>query len=112
VSGAVTIRRAVAADARALERLAQLDCGRVPAGEVLVAEVGGELLAAVSVASGAVVADPFRRTADIVALLRVRAAQESSGDGRRPEPLRFLGVKRPSAARHQAPTQAADALTG
>jgi hypothetical protein len=42
---------------------------------VLVAEVDGQALAAISLADGAVIADPFHLTGDLVALLRVRAAQ-------------------------------------
>ena len=70
----IAIRRATAADAPALERLAALDSARAPQGDVLLAEVGGEPRAAVAIATGAAVADPFRPTADIVALLRLRAA--------------------------------------
>jgi hypothetical protein len=71
----VTIRRAYPDDEPALRRLAALDSAPAPAGEVLVAEVGGELHAAIAVADGAAVADPFRRTADLVELLRLRAAR-------------------------------------
>ena len=45
----------------------------VPAGELLVAETGDEVVAALSVDTGARVADPFRRTADVVDLLAYRA---------------------------------------
>ena len=71
----VTVRNATAADARALRRLAALDDRRLPAGPHLVAEVGGEIVAAVGVRARQVVADPFRRTADLVALLDLRASQ-------------------------------------
>ena len=70
----ITIRSARPADAPALGRLAALDSQRLPAGDLLVAEVCGELVAAYAPASERVVADPFRFTATIVALLRVRAA--------------------------------------
>jgi hypothetical protein len=71
----ITIRFAYPDDAEALARLAALDSNTVPAGPLLVAEVDGELWAAVSVASKAsVIADPFRHTAELVALLRERAA--------------------------------------
>jgi hypothetical protein len=55
-------------------RLAALDCARPPRAPVLVAEIGSEILAAVSMTDGQVVADPFRRTAEIVAIARLRAA--------------------------------------
>jgi len=69
------IRRAVAADETALLRLADLDSARRPAGDTVIAEQAGSLVAAVSLSDGASIADPFRPTADIVGLLRMRAAQ-------------------------------------
>jgi hypothetical protein len=71
----VTIRRAYPDDAAALVRLAALDCRRLPTGELLVAEVAGQLWAAVSISSNLAIADPFRPSAGLVRLLRVRAAQ-------------------------------------
>jgi hypothetical protein len=71
----VTIRRAYPDDATALAQLAALDCRRLPAGELLVAEVDGRLWAAVSVSSTVAIADPFRPSAGLVRLLRMRAAQ-------------------------------------
>ena len=69
----LTLRYAVAADAEALDRLAQLDSDRAPRGVVLVAEVPGELWAALSLDDGHAVADPFRPTGELVALLVERA---------------------------------------
>ena len=71
----ITLRLASPADAGRLGTLAQLDCARVPGGEVLIAEVDGRLRAALSVDGGDAIADPFHRTADVLALLRLRAAQ-------------------------------------
>ena len=72
----MTIRLALPADAAALRDLALLDSAPRPlAGDVLVAESAGALVAALSLDDGRAVADPFRPTADVVALLRVRAAQ-------------------------------------
>jgi hypothetical protein len=73
------MRRATAADSARIWELARLDDKRLPAGPFLVAEVAGEIEAAVSLSSGAVVANPFRLTADAVAMLRLRAAQVSDG---------------------------------
>ncbi len=73
----VTLRPAYADDAIALERLAVLDSATVPPGRLLVAEVEGELWAALAPERGAVIADPFRSTAPLVALLRARAATAS-----------------------------------
>ena len=71
----VTIRRAGSQDGVALKLLAMLDSSRPLAGPVLVAESAGLVLAAISLKDGRVVADPFFPTADLVALLRARAAR-------------------------------------
>jgi hypothetical protein len=76
----LTIRRATAADAFALKRLAAIDSASPPTGDVLLAEMGDELWAAVSVETGASVADPFRPSADLVALLRFRARRMRNED--------------------------------
>jgi hypothetical protein len=73
-SDTVVIRRAVSADLDDLRRLAALDSARALLGEVLVAEADGVIHAAYSVDEGRAIADPFRRTADFVALLQTRAA--------------------------------------
>ena len=62
----VVLRRAQRQDDVALDRLAALDGVRRPAGELLLAEVGGEILAAVPVEGGRAIADPFRPTRDLV----------------------------------------------
>ena len=72
-SARLTLRHATVADDTALARLAALDSSRVPHGELLVAELDGALVAALSVDTGAVIADPFEHTAAIVDSLRVRA---------------------------------------
>jgi hypothetical protein len=69
----IVIRLAHAADEPALLRLAALDSHAALRGEILVADVDGELQAALSLADGATIANPFRRTADLVELLRTRA---------------------------------------
>ena len=69
----VTIRHAAASDLASLERLAALDSARIPSGELFVAEIDGRLLAATSIDTGAVIADPFEHTASIVDLLRVQS---------------------------------------
>ena len=71
----VTIRRSHAGDRAALQRLAQLDSRRLAEGELLVAEVEGELRAALPLGGGNAIADPFRPTAPLVSLLGLRAAQ-------------------------------------
>jgi hypothetical protein len=74
-ASSLTLRLAVPADADALDRLAQLDSRRAPRGAVLVAEVAGDLWAAVSLDDGHAVADPFRPTGELVALLAERSRQ-------------------------------------
>jgi hypothetical protein len=71
----VTLRLGGSADTDELARVAQLDSAAPPAQPVLLAEAAGQLLAAVSLVDGTVVADPFHRTADLVDLLRARARQ-------------------------------------
>ena len=74
-TAALTLRYACPADSGALETLAQLDSQRAPRGAVLVAEVGGEIWAAISVDDSHAVADPFRPTGELVALLVERVRQ-------------------------------------
>ena len=72
----LTIRLAVSADAEALRRLAQLDSAPTPApAPMLIAEVAGELRAAVPLFGGPPIADPFHPTAELVALLTERTQQ-------------------------------------
>lgn len=72
----ITIRVLDEADAGALRRLAERDSSSVPRSAALGAVRGGRLIAAIELEGrGNVVADPFQRTADAVALLRVRLGQ-------------------------------------
>jgi hypothetical protein len=80
----VTIRHIGPGDVEALRRLASMDSSREPTGEILVADVGGELWAAISVDDRHTVADPFHPTRELVSLLRERARQV-----RRPTTPRF-----------------------
>jgi hypothetical protein len=72
---AVTIREALPGDSNALDQLAELDSTRPLRRPALVAEVGGELWAAVSVAEQRVIADPFRPSGELGYLLSQRARQ-------------------------------------
>ena len=78
--GCITIRLAGSDDTAALRRLAALDSAPALRGATLIAQVDGELCAARALGDGRVVADPFRFTAELGDLLRVRAAQLSSTD--------------------------------
>ena len=74
----ISIRLANAADQRSLLRLAALDSAPAPRGEVIVADLCGEIVAAHPLAPASrTIADPFRPTADVGALLELRAGQLS-----------------------------------
>jgi len=75
-------RMAVDEDRPNLRRVAALDSQAPLAGPVLMGEINGVPAAAISLTSGRVVADPFRHTAELVAMLRLRA--EALTGARRP----------------------------
>lgn len=87
---AVTVRPATAADYRALDRLARLDCANPLEAPILLAEVAGQPIAAISPADGRVVADPFTPTAEVVALLELRAQQLRRAEPTRRQRARML----------------------
>jgi hypothetical protein len=66
----ITFRRSNDHDRRALERLATLDSSRTLRGDALIAEQDGAMLAAVTLDGRSSIADPFKPTAAIVAMLR------------------------------------------
>lgn len=69
----LVVRRAGPGDGAALAQLAQLDDAPAPRGPMLLAEHGGRVVAAVPLAEGRAIADPFHPTADLVAFLERRA---------------------------------------
>ena len=71
----ITIRAARGDDASAIARLAALDEAPVPHGTALLGFLDGELAAAKPLEEGVTVADPFRRTAELVELLDLWARQ-------------------------------------
>lgn len=79
----IVIRPATASDRDAIVRLAQRDTRPAPEGQLLVAEVDGEIRAAVSMEGGSLIADPFHPTADLLALLEARSGQLRSRRRRR-----------------------------
>jgi hypothetical protein len=89
----ITIRRLGAEDAAAVTRLAQRDTARAPSGELIGAELDGHLVAAISTTTGEAIADPFRRTAEIVEMLRVRLSQLNARPTFR---TRLLSLLRPA----------------
>jgi len=68
-------------DAGTLTRLAALDETEPLTGDVLLAVADGRAVAAMSVDDGRVVADPFARTGEAVALLSLRAQQARRRSG-------------------------------
>ena len=97
--GVLKIRAATDDDAPSLLRLARLDSqGRPPSGTILVAEDGGEIVAAMALHDGATIADPFRSTAPILAMLRLRAEQMNDPRPRSRRTLPSLRRLRANAA--------------
>ena len=93
----IVIRRATERDGAAVTRLAAIDSRPVPRGELLLAVVDGQLRAALPLAGGELVANPFKPTEPLAALLRLRAAQDWVGNDSKSaardfrRPLRMLG---------------------
>jgi hypothetical protein len=80
----ITIRPAYADDQLPLARLAALDSAdEVPPTPLLIAEVDGELRAALSLRDRTAIADPFHPTADIVELLHAHAGAATRSGARR-----------------------------
>ena len=73
-SSIVAFRPATPDDDRVLRDLSQLDSARELSRPAVLAVVDGEPVAALSLTDGQVVADPFTRTEDVVALLRARVS--------------------------------------
>lgn len=71
----VVIRLARPDDQFSLQALAELDSKEVPGGATLIAEQRGRPVAALSMANGEAIADPFVPTREILELLRLRASQ-------------------------------------
>jgi hypothetical protein len=75
ISQEVRIRLAYPDDQTALKRLAGLDSQQTLEGDALIAELDGVAVAALSLHTGRVLADPFAHTKAVVELLRVRASR-------------------------------------
>ena len=78
-----------------VRRLASLDDAPALTGQVLLALVDGEAVAALSLSDGRVVANPFLPTEAAVGLLRLRAQHLSV---KRPRRRRFRTILRPRFA--------------
>ena len=80
----LTIRAATPDDSRVLEKLAELDSAPELSGRALLAEADGVAIAAISLETGAVVADPLTPTATAVRVLKLRRYQRTGQGGHRP----------------------------
>jgi len=78
----VTIRLAGAEDESAIARVADRDSRSSPPTPRLLAERDGTVVAAISLRTGELVADPFVRTAELVELLRCHLAGVRLADER------------------------------
>ncbi|MGI8430574.1 MAG: hypothetical protein ACR2OB_15020 [Solirubrobacteraceae bacterium] len=87
----ITIRSAYPDDELSLARLAILDSApHPPPAPLLLAEIDGQLRAALSLDDGSTIADPFFASTDILTLLRTHAASRTATVGRaRTRRLRF-----------------------
>ena len=93
--GVVTLRWAQPADLPAVRRLAALDCQAAPcAEELLLAEVDGELWAAVSADRSRRLADPFRPSGGLVELLLTRVSQQRAAAADYPRLQRSRALRR------------------
>jgi hypothetical protein len=93
----VTIREATGEDEQALLELAERDSASVPAAPLMIGEVDGEIRVAISVTNGATIADPFHRSAEILALVYTRADQLRSRSRRRARVIARTPESRASA---------------
>jgi hypothetical protein len=82
----VTVRLGSPADLPALQRLAGLDSRPLPPGPHLVAERNGRIDAALALSTDELVADPFRRTAELRALLCCHAGALGAAPQTAPSP--------------------------
>lgn len=81
----IELRLCRADDDPALDRLAALAESALPAGRLVLATTRGRIVAALPLAGGPAIRDPFEHTAHLLPLLQLRAAQL-----RQPEPRRRL----------------------
>lgn len=95
-AGEIVVRMLGEGDRASLRRLAERDSVGAPHGRLLGAEADGELVAAVSLDSGTIIADPFRATTSAVELLELRA-QQLGGERRERRRRRIRIPKLPRA---------------
>ena len=95
------IRLATERDAAALKRLAALDSAKPLTGRVLIGELEGEPAAALSLKTGATIADPFQATENLRVHMRMRGAAIEAVELEPSLRERMLdAVRRPAPAVH------------
>ena len=92
----VELRLCRVADDPQLDRLAELAESPLPYGRLVIAATGGQIVAAVPLAGGPALRDPFARTAHLMKLLELRAAQLRDPEPRRGLIPRYVSLMRGS----------------
>ena len=99
----VLVRPAQSVDTDDLRRLAALDSARPLTGRVLIGEIAGQPAAALSLKTGAAIADPFQPTERLRMYLRMRGAAVEAVDREPSLRERMLdAVRRPAPVRSMA----------
>jgi hypothetical protein len=89
------VRIAGDADRELIGRIAALDSSQPIEGPTLIGEIDGIAVAVVSLTDGRAVADPFRRTAGLVDVMRARARAMGAADAHRSRARRIRDALRP-----------------
>lgn len=92
----VELRLCRIADDPQLDRLAALAETPLPNGRLVIAATGGQIVAALPLAGGPALRDPFARTAHLMKLLELRAAQLRDPEPRRGLIPRYVSLMRGS----------------
>lgn len=92
----VELRLCRVADDPQLERLAELSERPLPYGRLVIAATRGQIVAALPLAGGPALRDPFARTAHLMPLLELRAAQLRDPEPRRGLVPRYVSLMRGS----------------
>jgi hypothetical protein len=92
----VELRLCRIADDPQLEQLAALEGRPVPFGRLVVAVIRGRIVAALPLAGGSALRDPFARTEHVMPLLELRAAQLRDPEPRRRFIPRYISLMRGS----------------
>jgi hypothetical protein len=92
----VELRLCRIADDPELDRLAALAERPLPHGRLVIAATGGQIVAALPLAGGPALRDPFAKTAHLMPLLELRAAQLRDPEPRRSIIPRYVSLMRGS----------------